>query len=196
MTEYVVGSNCHIDDGVQLGHSYDRFGEPTVIGDRATIRSGTIIYASATVGEKLVTGHGVLIRERTSIGDDVLVGTSTTIDGYTTIGSHVSLQTGVYIPAETEIGNRVFLGPHAVLTNDPYPVRNGDDRELNGPTIENGVTVGANATILPEVTIGEDAFVAAGSVVTDHVPPRTLAIGTPAKHLALPPELQGGNLIA
>lgn len=196
MRGVALGRGCHIEDGARLGHGFDRFEEPTVIGDDATVRSGTVVYAATGIGDRFTTGHHALVREHTTLGDDVLVGTSATIDGQCQIGSHVNLQTGAYVPTATTIADQVFIGPYAVLTNDPYPIRRREEVDLEGPSIERGATIGANATILPGVTIGEAAFVAAGSVVTDHVPPRTLAIGVPAEHHELPPPLRGGNLIA
>jgi acetyltransferase-like isoleucine patch superfamily enzyme len=174
-----------------VGISYSNDTDDPVIGEGATIREGTIIYDDVIIGDRFNTGHHAVIRELTTMGDDVLVGTKTVIDGRTDVGSNVSLQTGVYVPSHTTIGDNVFLGPHAVLTNDPFPVRT--EVELEGPTIKDGASIGANATILPEVTVGESAFVAAGAVVTEDVPPRTLAIGVPATHQSLPPEIQGEN---
>lgn len=165
----------------------------TEIGSDPVIRSGCVIYDDVVIGDRFRTGHGALIREETVIGDDVLVGTNTVIDGYSVIGSRVSLQTRVYIPSYTTIGDDVFVGPGAVLTNDPYPVRR--DVGLVGPTLEDHVSIGANATILPGVTVGRGAFVAAGAVVTRDVPPETLAVGSPAEHRPLPPELRGENQI-
>lgn len=188
-----TGTDADIDDDVTIGYQHAEDTSPTVLGDRARVRSGTIIYTDVRIGDDLVTGHRVLIRENTTIGDSVIVGTDTVIDGKTTIGSDVSLQTGVYIPQETTIGDNVFIGPEAVLTNDPYPVRR--DVDLVGPTIEDGVSIGANATLLPDVTIGEGAFVAAGSVVTRDVPDETLAVGTPAVHQELPEELASENTL-
>lgn len=185
---------CTIDDGATVGYEYDSDTAPTVIGADGTVRAGTIIYCDVTIGDDFRTGHNALIREQTTIGDDTLVGTATVIDGYSEIGSHVSLQTGVYVPSHTTIESNVFLGPHVVLTNDPYPVRT--EGELAGPTVEEGASVGANATLLPGVTVGENAFVAAGAVVVEDVPPDTLAVGVPAAHYPLPAELQGGNTLA
>ncbi|WP_224338475.1 acyltransferase [Haloprofundus halobius] len=188
-----LGSDVAVHETAVLGHSHGDASEPTVLGDSATVRAGTIIYRDVVAGDGLNTGHNALIREFTTLGDDVLVGTNTVIDGQTEIGSNVSLQTNVYIPTGTTIGDRVFVGPAATLTNDPYPIRT--DVDLVGPTLEDDVSIGANATVLPGVTVGEGAFVAAGAVVTEDVPPRTLAVGTPAKHRALPEKLQGGNLL-
>lgn len=183
-----------MDEGATVGYVHDEDATPAVLGDRATVRAGTIIYADVEVGDDLSTGHDALVREETTIGDDVVVGTDTVIDGYSTIGSHVSLQTRVYVPSHTTIGSNVFLGPGATLTNDPYPVRRNAD--LEGPTIEDGASVGANATLLPGLRIGEGAFVAAGAVVTEDVPSHTLAVGTPARHRELPEPISGVNTLA
>lgn len=186
-----LGSNVSVDDEATVGYASGGDDGRTVIGDDAVIRSGTTIYGDVVIGRGFVTGHDALVRERTAIGDDVTLGTKSVLDGSVQIGSNVSIQTGVYVPPETEIGDRVFVGPNAVLTNDPYPLRL--DAELAGPTLEDDVSVGANATILPGVTVGEGAFVAAGAVVDDDVPPATLAVGVPADHRPLPDELSGGN---
>lgn len=177
----------------EVGVSYDEDSERPEIPEESVIRSGTIIYDDVVAGEGFQTGHHALIRENTVIGCNVLVGTQAVIDGYTRIGDDVSIQTGVYIPQETDIYDSVFLGPNAVLLNDPYPVR--VDESLEGPTVEDNVSVGANATILPSVTIGEGSFVAAGAVVTDDVPPQTLAVGVPAVYDELPDELREQNKI-
>lgn len=192
MTDVALGADCTLDERVTVG--YGDGDEATRIGDEATIRAGTVIYRDVTIGDAFTTGHDVLIREGTIVGDDVLIGTQSVVDGYTEIGSHVSIQSRVYIPSHTTIGDNVFVGPGCVLTNDPYPIRS--DVDLVGPTLEDGASIGANATVLPDVTIGANAFVAAGSVVTDDVPPETLAVGTPAKHSSLPEPLDGVNRLA
>ncbi|ELZ97033.1 acetyltransferase [Haloferax mucosum ATCC BAA-1512] len=189
----IVGDGCDIAVNATVGHAYDSDTQPPIIGTESTIRAGTIVYDDVAIGDRFNTGHNALVRELTDIGDDVLVGTNTVIDGRVEIGSGVSLQTGVYIPTHTTIGDDVFIGPRAVLTNDPVPVR--AEVDMAGPTIEDDVSIGANATILPGVTVGEGSFVAAGAVVTDDVPPHTLAVGVPARHEELPAKLDGPNLI-
>jgi acetyltransferase-like isoleucine patch superfamily enzyme len=171
-----------------LGVSYTEDSNPPTVGEGSTIREGTIVYDDVEAGTGLQTGHHALIREQTVLGDDVLVGTQAVIDGATAVGDAVSMQTGVYVPRETDIGDSVFLGPNATLLNDMYPtVRR--DADLIGPNIEDGSSVGANATILPGVTVGQNAFVAAGAVVIEDIPPKTLAVGVPAKTRSLPDEL-------
>ncbi|WP_435361998.1 acyltransferase [Haloarchaeobius sp. DFWS5] len=190
----IIGKRSDVHETAVLNHSHGEDDpQPTQVGTNATVRAGTIIYADVVTGDDFATGHNALVREFTAIGDDVLVGTNTVIDGRTEIGSHVSLQTNVYVPSQSVIGDRVFVGPGATFTNDPYPVRR--ETSLVGPTIEDDASIGAGAVVLPGVTVGEGSFVAAGSLVTQDVPPGHLAIGAPAHHEPLPPELDGGNLL-
>jgi acetyltransferase-like isoleucine patch superfamily enzyme len=190
-TNVQLGENCDIDASVRF-ESAGPGTQPVRLGDGATVRSGTIIYPDVTAGPNLTTGHNAVIREGTTLGADVVVGTDVVVDGRASIGSRVSMQTGAYVPPETTIADDVFLGPHAVLTNDPYPLR--EDVPLTGPAIQSDASVGANATVLPGVTVGERAFVAAGAVVTEDVPPDTLAKGVPATHHELPEPLDGPNV--
>jgi acetyltransferase-like isoleucine patch superfamily enzyme len=183
--------NIRIQEGATVGVSVNDESTSPVLGPESIIRSGTIIYDDVIAGEKLQTGHHALLRECTVLGTNVLVGTHTVIDGHCEIGDYVSMQTGVYVPQQTDIADYAFLGPYATLLNDQYPVRKNVN--INGPTIEQNVSIGGNATVLPEVTVGKGAFVAAGAVVTRDVPPRTLAIGAPASITELPAELEGGN---
>lgn len=185
-----MGCNCDIAEMAVLNKGD---GGVTTIGDDATIRDGTIIYGDVTIGHRFATGHHALVRSGTTIGNDTIVGTHTILDGELTVGSRVSLQSGVYLPPETTVADDVFFGPHAVVTNDPYPVR--ETSQIVGATFESNVSIGANATVLPGVAVGQGSFVAAGSVVTEDVPPETLAIGVPATHKPLPTALQGANQI-
>ena len=189
-----VGKGAQIFEPVTLGFpSRDVMGKTgftgTTIGENAVIRSGTILYCDVTIGDHFQSGHNVMIREKTQIGNRVGIGTSVVIEGNTIIGDDVSLQSMVYIPTDTVIGNKVFIGPNTVLTNDRYPpTRIGG---LKGPQIRDGAAIGANATLLPGVCIGEGALVAAGAIVTRDVPAYKLAIGAPAKITDLPSKMKG-----
>jgi acetyltransferase-like isoleucine patch superfamily enzyme len=184
-----LGDGAQIFEPVTLGFpSRDKINESgftgSTIGDRAILRSGTIIYCDVSIGDDFSSGHNVLIRERTRIGDRVSIGTASIIEGRTTIGNDVNIQSLVYIPTNTMIGNHVFIGPNAVLTNDRYPPsRTGG---LEGPRLSDGAAIGANVTILPGVCIGKGALIAAGAIVTKDIPPHKLAIGAPAKIRELP----------
>ncbi|WP_280537353.1 N-acetyltransferase [Halopenitus sp. POP-27] len=191
MTEISQGNGCEIDSGATVGYEYSEDTTPTEFGDDVIVRAGSIVYNDVEIAARTQTGHNVLIREHTKIGTDCVIGTDTVIDGHTQVGNNVSLQTGVYVPSHTEIGDQVFIGPRAVLTNDPYPVR--QDVDLEGPTVESSASIGANSTILPGTHIGERSFVAAGAIVTEDVPPETLAVGAPATFKPLPEQLRDEN---
>lgn len=186
-----LGRGTSVAEGATVGVQFTEESQPPKIGPQSTIRTGTIVYDDVVAGRGMQTGHHALIREQTRLGEDVLVGTQTVVDGACDVGDGTSMQTGVYVPRETEIGDRVFLGPNATLLNDMYPVRS--EYDLAGPTIQDDASIGANATVLPDVSVGTGSFVAAGAVVTEDVPRETLAVGNPAQHRELPPELAGGN---
>ncbi len=204
----VIGKNCTILENVILGYPSNKILNElqaadatlerhpfvgTSLGDNAVIRSNSTIYCNVAIGNGFRTGHNVMVREMTEIGDNVLLGTNTVVDGNVTIGNNVSIQSNVYIPTNTAIEDNVFLGPCVVLANDKYPIR--VQYTLKGPTIRKGASIGANATILPDVEIGEGAMVGAGALVTKNVPAWMLAIGSPAKFVELPENLRKPNRI-
>jgi acetyltransferase-like isoleucine patch superfamily enzyme len=188
-----LGSECQIQENVVLGLRYAEGCGPAVIGDRAQVRWGTVIYGDVRIGDDFKTGHSAMIRENTVIGNRVVIGTNTVIEGNVTVGDKVKIESSVYIPTHTTIGSEVFIGPGAVLTNDLYPQRLRDEYEPQGPIIEDSVSIGANATILPGVRIGEGSIIAAGAVVTRDVPPWSLALGVPARTEPLPAKLKERN---
>lgn len=157
------------------------------------MRAFSTIYADVQFGDEVSVGHSALVREFTHVGNRVVLGTGCIIDGYVTIGSFVKIEGGVYIPTHSQIGSYVFLGPNTVLTNDRYPLRRRTEYQPVGPILEDHVTIGANATLLPGVRIGEGAMVAAGAVVTSDVPSWHLARGVPARYEPLPERLREPN---
>jgi acetyltransferase-like isoleucine patch superfamily enzyme len=195
MKEYginTIGTGAHIFEPVTLGFpSRDNIGKEGYpgcnIGKNAIIRSGTIIYCDVTIGDNFQCGHNVMVREKTTIGNKVSLGTATVIEGNTSIGNNVNLQSMVYIPTNTAIEDNVFIGPNTVLTNDKFPPTGLGG--LTGPRILKGAAIGANATIIPGVQIGEGSLVAAGAIVTRDVPANKLAIGAPARIKDLPRQM-------
>lgn len=170
-----LGEDSVVQDNVTIGN--DEGGEVN-ISRRALIRSGSVIYSGVKIGENFQSGHNVLIRENTEIGDDFLLGTNSVIDGNCKIGNRVKVQTNVYITAYTTIEDDVFLGPCCVTTNDKY-MKYGLVK-LKGPTIKKGAKIGANATILPGIVIGDEVVVGAGAVVTSDVASKQVVVGIPA----------------
>ena len=113
------------------------------------------------------------------IGDNCNVGALVEIRS-PRIGNGCKIQAFVFIPEGVEIGNNVFIGPHVCFTNDKYPKAQGE-WFLAKTVVEDGVSIGANSTILPGIRIGTGSLVGAGSVVTKDVPPNSVVYGNPAK---------------
>jgi len=181
----VLGSptRTELADSVKQGRSIHDLPDRRhlVIGRNCVIRSGTCIYSDVSIGDDVSFGHNVMVRENVRIGKNTLVGTGVVIDGSCQIGERVSIQTGGYICANSTIENSVFLGPHAVLTNDKYVTQK--KTKLVGPTVRRGASIGANSLLMPAVEIGEGSVIGAQSLVIHDVPPRSIYAGVPARKL-------------
>ncbi len=191
-TSYDIGNNPQVDEDVVLGYCYQAGCEPLRIGDHAIIRSGTILYANSTIGNRFQCGHQVLIRAEVTIGDRCVVHHKCTLEGRLRIGNGVKIIAHCYLPSTTEIGDMLFIGPGTTFMNDKYPMRRA--APVCGPKIEAHVSIGGGVTVCPEVTIGRNSVIGAGSVVNKDVAPNTLAYGVPARHHPLPENIAQGNL--
>ncbi len=150
--KYFVHESSYIDDDVEIG-------------------SGTKIW------------HFCHIQSGARIGDNCSLGQNVNISNHVKIGNRVKIQNNVSVYEGVELEDGVFCGPSCVFTNDLTPRaefpkgREGYQRTL----VKRGASIGANATIVCGVTIGEYAMVAAGAVVTRDVEAYTLAAGVPAR---------------
>jgi acetyltransferase-like isoleucine patch superfamily enzyme len=189
---FILGENAHVDPGVVLGYCHPGSVEPLRIGDHAVIRSASIIYTDTTIGHRFQCGHQVLIRAEVTIGDRCVVHHQCSLEGRLKIGNGVKLMAQVYLPSTTVIGDMVFIGPGTTFLNDKYPMRRA--APVEGPQIEDHVSIGGGVTVCPGVTIGRNSVIGAGSVVNKDVPPDTLAYGVPARHHPLPENISHGNL--
>lgn len=153
-----------------------------VVGSNASIGSHTVVMAGTRLGGGVIVGDNAGIRERCEIGDSVVVGRGVTVENDTTIGARTKIQSGAYITAYVTLEEDVFIAPMVVTTNDNYMGRTEKRfAELKGCTVCRGARVGGGSHILPGVVIGEEAFIATGSVVTRDVPPATVVMGVPAR---------------
>jgi acetyltransferase-like isoleucine patch superfamily enzyme len=185
-----IHPNVHLGENTTIG-DYAIIGEPprgkepgeleTRIGARAVIRSHTVIYAGNRIGDHFQSGHGVLIREENEIGDDVSIGSHSTVEHHVKIGNGVRLHSNVFVPEFSVLEDECWLGPNVVVTNARYPRSRRVKEQLQGATIKRRAKIGANATLLPGVVIGENALVGAGAVVVADVPPNAVVVGNPAR---------------
>jgi UDP-2-acetamido-3-amino-2,3-dideoxy-glucuronate N-acetyltransferase len=186
----VIGDGCLIQDGAVLGKvpalaatsSAPRTDlGPLVIEAGATICTQAIVFAGSHVAAGAIIGDQAYVRERTRIGAGSVVGRAATVDNDVVVGERVRLQSHVYVTAFSVIDDDVFVGPCAMTTNDDTMARRSPDHPMEGARLRRACRVGGGAVILPGVEVGEEAFVAAGAVVTRDVPAHRVVWGVPAR---------------
>jgi len=142
-----------------------------------------VVFPDVTIGENTRLGNFVLIRSKTRIGQGCTIGSYVDIEGDVIIGNHVSLQSACYITRGVIIEDAVFCGPRVTTMNDKRICYRRPPLTFvrTAPRILRAARVGGGSVLLPGVTIGENAFVGAGSVVTKDVPDRVIVVGNPAR---------------
>lgn len=185
-----LGAGVRILDGAVLGKPLVLAAQsrasraplaPLEVGDGATVGAGSVVLAGTRIGARVVIGDQAHVRERAVVGEGSLVGRGSAIDCDVTLGARVRVQTGCYLTAFSVVEDDVFVAPGVVTTNDPTMARQPAGEPLRGALLRRACRVGARAVLLPGIEVGEEAFVAAGSVVTRHVPARALVMGAPAR---------------
>src|SRR3954452_25569551 len=186
----VVGAGCEVQDGAVLGkppklarHSTaprDE-GEGLVAEDGAVICCGAIVFAGARIGPGAIVGDQAFVRERARVGAGSVIGRGSAVDNDVVVGERVRVQTDVYLTAYSVVEDDVFVGPGAVTTNDSTMSRHARSYELQGARLRRACRIGGAAVLTPGVEVGEEAFVAAGAVVTRDVPPRSVVMGVPGR---------------
>jgi len=147
------------------------FQHAQAIVESPTVGEGTRVWAFAHVLPQAVIGKNC------NICDHVF------IENHVTLGDRVTVKCGVQIWDGIRIEDDVFIGPNATFTNDPFPRSKQHLGKYPETVIRKGASIGANATILPGITIGTGAMVGAGAVVTHSVPPYAVVAGNPARIL-------------
>lgn len=197
----VIGKNVRIDDNTVVGKLPMSVSASSLkrdnnlvgcsIGDNCVIGTAAILYKGSNIDNNCMIADIATIRESVSVGKNTIIGRGVAIENNCTIGSHCKLETNVYITAYSELEDYVFIAPGVVTSNDNYAARlKGKDYRFKGVTVKRGGRIGAQATILPGKIISEDAFAAAGSVVTKDISAKKINCGNPAKYLRDVPEDQ------
>jgi acetyltransferase-like isoleucine patch superfamily enzyme len=187
-----IGDGCVIEDGAVLG-KVPRLARtstaprtapgPLVLGERVTVCVGAVLYAGTEIGSEAIIGDQAQVRERAVLGERTVIGRGSAIDNDVRIGARVKVQTGAYVTAYSVVEDDVFIAPGVYMTNDNTMSRHGPEYALRGPTLRRACRVGGGAVLVPGVEVGEEAFVAAGAVVTRDVAPRAFMVGAPARRV-------------
>ncbi|KKM96431.1 hypothetical protein LCGC14_1178100 [marine sediment metagenome] len=162
----------------------------TILGKNVRLGYGIITEKDCEIGDNTFIGNYVILRPETKIGNNCSIGHHTVIEGKTTIGNRVSIHTLCHITSYMVIEDDVFIGPCTLLTNTKR-IKHGRNFPLieTGSMIKRAARIGGGVTVLPDIVIGENALIGAGSVVTKNIPPREIWFGNPAiKHGIIPKE--------
>ncbi|MGJ3355099.1 acyltransferase [Providencia sp. Je.9.19] len=136
---------------------------------------------SKKIGENTRVWQFSVILENAELGANCNVCAHTLIENDVLIGNNVTIKSGVYLWDGLRIEDDVFIGPCVTFANDKYPRSKQYPDNFPLTVIRKGASIGANATILPGITIGENSMIGAGSVVTKDVPANALVVGNPAR---------------
>ena len=160
------------------------FDRKLTVGGGSSVGPNVVLFYDVEIGEGTLLGDGASIREGCRLGQGCLVSRYVTINYATTIGDRTKIMDRTHVTGNCRIGSDVFISLTVGMTNDNRPL--GADgyveERVRGPIIDDWALVGAGATLLPGVTIGEGAVVAAGSVVTKDVAAHTKVAGVPATY--------------
>lgn len=135
---------------------------------------------SKDIGEGTRIWQFCVVFPKAKIGANCNICAQVLIENDVVIGDNVTIKSGVQLWDGVRIEDNVFIGPNATFTNDMFPRSKVHSEQFLQTIIKTGASIGANATILPGITIGEKAMVGAGAVVTKDVPAGAIVIGNPA----------------
>ncbi|TWX67636.1 acyltransferase [Colwellia sp. C1TZA3] len=138
---------------------------------------------SLYIGEGSKVWQFCVILPNAHIGDNCNICSHCLIENDVVVGNNVTVKSGVQLWDGIRLGNDVFIGPNVTFTNDKTPRSKHYPNEFLKTLVKQGASIGANATILPGITIGEFAMVGAGAVVTKDVKAHALVVGNPAKEI-------------
>lgn len=136
---------------------------------------------SINIGEGTSIWQFSIVLKGAKIGKNCNINCQVFIENDVAIGDNVTIKPGVQIWDGVSLEDDVFIGPNVTFTNDLFPKSKNKDFELKKTIVKKGASIGANATILAGITIGENSLIGAGSVVTKNIPENEIWVGNPAK---------------
>lgn len=186
----VIGENVAVSDNAVIGRLpmkaaistlKEKELPPAELGNGVIVGACAVVYRGSKLGEGVLVADLASVREDVEIGKHTIVGRGAAIENHTRVGNYVKIETNAYITAHSVVEDRCFIAPMVTTSNDNFLGRTKERfKYTKGPHLKKGARVGANATLMPRVVIGEDAVVAAGALVTKDVPPRKIVAGVPA----------------
>lgn len=189
----MIGDNVEVFPGAYIGKEPKgvgatarpiQFDRKVIINSECSIGTNAVVYYDVEIGNNTLIGDGVSIREQNVIGHHCIIGRYVTINYNSRIGNNTKIMDMSHITGNVTVGNNVFISMMVSSANDNILVdRVYNEEDIVGPRIEDDVSIGVGAVLLPGVRIGKGAFVAAGAVVTKDVVPGTLVMGVPAKFI-------------
>lgn len=138
---------------------------------------------SQKIGNGTTIWQYCVILKGANIGKNCNINCQVFIENDVIIGNNVTIKPGVQIWDGITIEDDVFIGPNATFTNDMKPRSKQYPEKFLRTLVQKGASIGANATILPGITIGEGAMIGAGSVVIKDIPANTTWVGNPARQI-------------
>ncbi|MBZ9779431.1 N-acetyltransferase [Psychroflexus sp. CAK8W] len=138
---------------------------------------------TSNIGNNTTVWQFVVILKEAKIGSNCNINMNVFIENDVQVGDNVTIKPGVQLWDGTRVGNNVFIGPNVTFTNDKLPRSKAYPDQFLKTKINDYASIGANATILPNLNIGSYAMIGAGSVVTKDVKPYQLVVGNPARHI-------------
>lgn len=192
-----IGDNCFIGPYCVIGepvagyykNQKEHVFKKTSIGSNSTIRSFTTIYEDVIIGENFQSGHHAIIREKTTIGKNSSFGSCSETPGRSTIGNYVRIHSKVMLSENNVIEDYVWIFPFVVLTNVKHPPVG----EFQRTTIKEFAQIFSHAVVLPGLTIGRNAIIGAGSLVTKDIADERLVVGNPGRDVKSVREILGDD---
>lgn len=153
-----------------------------IIGENTILCPGVVLYAGCRIGHNNLLGDFCSIREDCAVGNNCIISRNVSVNYNTSIGDYTKIMDNTHITGNMKIGNHVFISVLVATTNDNTMGRiEYNEDHVRGAIIDDYVTVGAAANILPGVNIGRNAIIGASALVTKDVPDNKVAMGVPAR---------------